>query len=184
MTMDQSLMFPLRSFRDSAKSTKTASACVSRSERERIERATLDQSTEALWFEQRKCRLTASNLGTVARRRQTTTVGKLVKNLLYDTLREARSLQWGREHEPDARQAYLQTKGTNYLLTHSGLVIHAEHGWLVCSPDDLVQDSSAEQENQHGLVWLSTSALTLLEIPQLKNPAKRKILCQPCATVK
>ena len=128
------------------------SLCVSQSERERIERATREQFAEALWFEQRKCRLTASNFGTVARRRQTTPVGKFVKNLLYDTLREARPLQWGREHEPDARQAYLQTKGTNYLLTHSGLVIDAEHGWLACSPDDLVQDCSAEPENQHGLV--------------------------------
>ena len=125
---------------------------VSQSERERIEIATRDQSGEILWFEQRKCRLTASNFGTVSRRRQTTPVEKFVKNLLYGTVREARPLQWGREHEQDARQAYLQQRGTTTRLTHSGLVIDTEHGWLACSPDDLAQDSTAESEDQHGLV--------------------------------
>ena len=87
-----------------------------------------------------------------ARRRQTTPVGKLIKNLLYDTLKGGKPLQWGRDHEEDARQAYSRAKGTSVTLTHSGLVIDAEHDWLACSPDDLVQDSSVEPENQQGLV--------------------------------
>ena len=37
------------------------------------------------------------------------------------------------------------------MLTLSGVVIDAEHGWLVCSPDDLVRDSSAGAD-EHGLV--------------------------------
>lgn len=125
---------------------------VSQSERERIERATLDQAGDILWFEQRKCRLTASNFGTIARRRPTTPVGRSVKTLLYDTIREARPLQWGREHEQDARKAYLQKCGTTTVLTHCGLVIDAEHGWLACSPDDLALDSTADPDHQQGLV--------------------------------
>lgn len=46
----------------------------------------------------------------------------------------------------------VRAKGTSVSLTHSGLVIDTEHGWLACSPDDLVQDSSVEPENQPGLV--------------------------------
>jgi len=110
---------------------------VTPSERKRIEEATRDQAAEALWFEQRKCRLTASNFGVVACRRQTIPVAKLVRYLLYDTIRESWPLQWGREHEEDARQAYLKAKGPTVVLTHSGLVIDSENGWLACSPDDL-----------------------------------------------
>ncbi len=71
---------------------------------------------------------------------------------MYTTLREARPLQWGREHECDARQAYLREWGTTTTLTQSGLVIDSEKGWLVCSPDDLAKDPSTEVENQDGLV--------------------------------
>ena len=128
-----------------------SSLSVSLSERERIQRATLDQAGETLWFKQRKCRLTASNFGIVARRRQSTPVGKLVKHLLYDTVWEAKSLQWGRDHEEDARLAYAQQRGINTTLTRSGLVIDSNHGWLACSPDDLVFDSMADHDEQHGL---------------------------------
>lgn len=34
---------------------------------------------------------------------------------------------------------------------HSGLIIDSEHGWLACSPDDLVRDSSAVAD-ETGLV--------------------------------
>ena len=124
---------------------------VSSSERGRIEEATRDQAAEALWFEQRKCRLTASNFGVVARRRLTTPVAKLVRNLLYDTLRESRALQWGKVHEEHARQAYLRAKGSSVVLTRSGLVIDSERGWLACSPDDLARDYSVA-EDEYSLV--------------------------------
>ncbi len=52
-------------------------------------------------------------------------------------MRETRPLQWGREHDEHARQAYQKTKGSSVILTHSGLVISTEHGWLACSPDEV-----------------------------------------------
>ena len=113
---------------------------MSLSERERIEKSTLEQAADSLWYEQHKCRLNASNFGVVACRRQSTPVAKLLKSLLYDIVREACPLLWGREHEQEARLAYLKAKGSSVILAHSGLVIDADHGWLACSPDDLVQD--------------------------------------------
>ena len=47
---------------------------VTREERERIKIATRSQSSEELWFQERKCRITASNIGVIARRRSTTPV--------------------------------------------------------------------------------------------------------------
>ena len=69
-----------------------------------------------------------------------------MRNLLYDVPREAKSLQWGRDHEEDARQAYSRKSGPTMILICSGLVIHPEHGWLACSPDDLVSDTVAESQ--------------------------------------
>ena len=82
---------------------------------------------------------------------QTTPVAKLVKSFLYNTVQEARSLQWEREHEQEARLAHLKAKGSSVILTHSGLVIDADRGWLACSPDDLVQDNSSIAD-KYGLV--------------------------------
>jgi hypothetical protein len=81
------------------------------SEQERIEKATHDQAGEALCFV----------FGTVARQRQTTPVGKLLKK---DALK---GVKQRRDHEEDARQAY---SGTNVILTHTGLVIDTEHAWV------------------------------------------------------
>ena len=100
---------------------------LSQSERERIENSTREQAADSLRYEQRKCRLTASNFGIVARRRQTTPVAKFVKSLLYDTIREARPLQWGREHEQEARLAYLKAKGSLIVALSLMLIMV---GWL------------------------------------------------------
>ena len=99
---------------------------MSLSERERIEKSTLEQAADSLWYEQHKCRLNASNFGVVACRRQSTPVAKLLKSLLYDIVREACPLLWGREHEQEARLAYLKAKGSSVILAHSGLVIDAD----------------------------------------------------------
>ena len=127
---------------------------LSLSKRERIEKSTREQAADILWYEQCKCRLTASNFGTVARRRQTTPVAKFVKSLLYDTIREARPLQWGREHEQEARLAYLKAKGSSVILTHSGLVIDADQ-MILYKTTPLLWIS---------MVLLSTSVHTVHEI--------------------
>jgi len=73
-----------------------------------IEELTRSQSDNNLWFQQRKKRLTASSFDVVARRRKITPVANLVKMLLYSKPACTMALRWGRDHENDARIAYIK----------------------------------------------------------------------------
>lgn len=100
----------------------------------------------------RRCRLTASNFGTVCKRRPTTPVAALVKNLVYKSSSlSAPSLRWGRENEACARKAYKQymqnTNHPNLCTIRAGFVIHPDRGWLGCSPDDWVVDPDSEDSD-------------------------------------
>ena len=77
-------------------------------EQSNIEQQTRDQADDesGLWYEQRRSRLTASNFGTVAKRRCTTPSAPLVKQLLYSRYRSTTAMRWGQEHEQDARDTY------------------------------------------------------------------------------
>ena len=123
---------------------------VTSEEKRRIEQATIEQASDELWYQQCKCRLTASSFGTVAKQRSKTPAKNFVMNLLYkDKLIDTPSLRWGREHEDVARQEYAKRNG-NIELTRSGLVIDATKGWLACSPDNL----AADRQSEHGLLGL------------------------------
>ena len=91
-----------------------------------IEEATKQQSATPEWYHQRCLRLTASNFGRIARRRDTTPVANVIKSLLYSRPFDAPSLRWGRTHEEDARKAYIQDmapRGEHVHHLQSGLVI-------------------------------------------------------------
>ena len=107
-----------------------------------IERATQQQSDIPEWYRQRRLRITASNFGRIARRRDTTPVAKTIKSLLYSRPFDAPSLRWGRTHEDDVRKAYLHQMAVSgqhgLLLIQSGLVIDQKDPCLACSPDNLV----------------------------------------------
>ena len=77
-------------------------------EADKIERETRKQFESVFWYHHRRLRVTASNFGTVAKRRPTTPVANLVKSLLYTWSLETKAVRWGQSHEDDARQAYLQ----------------------------------------------------------------------------
>ena len=120
-------------------------------EAQRIEEETRQQSEDpsGMWMRLRRCRLTASNFGTICKRRATTPVAALVKNLLYkSSSSSAPSLRWGKENEHCARKAYykyMQENGhPNMRTIRAGFVIHLQHGWLGCSPDDWVADPDSE----------------------------------------
>ena len=121
---------------------------VSLEQRTTIELETRLQSETSTWYYQRRLRLTASNFGKVAKRRTTTPVANFVKTLLYSKSIDSSSLQWGRVHEADAREAYKvylsSTQDSVLTKTQSGLVINEEIPCLACSPDGLV--------GAHGLV--------------------------------
>ena len=78
---------------------------VSDLEQSNIEQQTKDQADDqtGLWYEQRRSRLTASNFGTVAKRRSTTLSAPLVKQLLYSKHKSTPAMRWGQQHEQNAR---------------------------------------------------------------------------------
>ena len=112
-----------------------------------IERDTRGQAEVGLWFYHRRIRITASNFGRVAKRRATTPVLNLVKSLLYTKHVETKEIRWGKTHEKDARSAYisyLKKEGhLNAEVVDSGLVVDVENPCLGCSPDAIVNISSA-----------------------------------------
>lgn len=112
-----------------------------------IEVDTRDQGndTSGLWIQLWRPRLTSSNFGIVCKRRSTTPVTSLVKNLLYRPASSyASSLRWDRENKDNARKAYAEEmtkRGTSVVITKTDLVISDKH-YLACSPDDFVKDES------------------------------------------
>ena len=128
---------------------------VCQQEAQQIEEETRQQSadTTGLWVNLRRCRLTASNFGVICKRRLTTPVASLVKNLLYRSSSvSAPSIRWERENEVNARNAYgkymRENSHPNLCTIRAGLVIHPQNGWLGCSPDVWVVDpDSAEDPN-------------------------------------
>ena len=80
-----------------------------------IERATRQQSDSPDWYRHRRVRVTASNFGRIARRRDTTPVANLIKSLLYSKPVNAPSLRWGTTHENDARKSILAGDGNPWL---------------------------------------------------------------------
>ena len=115
-----------------------------------IEEETREQGNDMTgrWLTHRLSRLTSSNFGVVCKRRHTTPVANLVKNLLYcRPSNKAASICWGRENEDNARKAYaeeISKRGTSVAITKSGLIISSSRQYLACSPDDLVKDESSD----------------------------------------
>ena len=83
-----------------------------------IEKKTRLQADCTRWHEERYCRLTASNFGQVLQRRSD--FKKLASDLLsVKPILNVPAVQWGREHESDAFQAYAidaSLMPQNYLL--------------------------------------------------------------------
>ena len=120
-----------------------------------IEKKTRLQSEEMMWYQQRRLRLTASNFGTVAKRRSTTPVANLVKSLLYSKPVNSKPIRWGKNHEVDAEMsyiAYLKQVYTDVSIQHSGLVINCNNPCLACSPDGIVHYVDMNNVVQTGLV--------------------------------
>ena len=72
---------------------------------EDIERNTRGQAEVGLWFYHRRLRITISNFGRIAKQRETTPVGSLVKSLLYSKHLETKEIRWGKTHEMDTKLA-------------------------------------------------------------------------------
>lgn len=107
-----------------------------------VEFRTRGQNTNPQWYDFRWGRVTASRFGAVARR--TKPAGPLVQSFLYaKPLPDLPALRWGRDHEGEARTAYVDTRGTGVKVAERGLMVHS-CGFLACSPDGIIYEGSGE----------------------------------------
>ena len=126
------------------------------------------------WLAERRCRITASNAGSIAKRRPTTKVASTVKQLLYTKFTGNTATRWGILQESLTNEQYLkckQTESPDISTTSTGLVISIDHPWLAASPDGLVHDPL--EDPPYGVV-------------EFKNPysARNSTFCEAAIKVK
>ena len=114
-----------------------------------------DGSLNSTWQQARRCRLTSSSFGRVAKRRSK--YEKLVESMLYKPPPSTvKALEWGRSHEDIARSCYVNEKvathGDSYRVVTTGIHVCMHKPWLAASPDGLVEDPSEPPDRQHGLL--------------------------------
>lgn len=83
--------------------------------------------------------LTASNFGTICRRKATTFCSPLVKSLLSANYIRSASMDWGKNHEAKALEDL--EKFAKIKIKKCGLFLNEEYPFLGATPDGLVGDS-------------------------------------------
>ncbi|KAE9522691.1 hypothetical protein AGLY_016913 [Aphis glycines] len=68
-----------------------------------IERETIEQSGSKIWLEYRRNFITASNFGRIICLRSDTSCDSVVKSMLYKSDIDCKAMEYGREHEEEAR---------------------------------------------------------------------------------
>ena len=146
-------------------------------QRHALKYRTRGQGDCSLWKDHRYGRLTASNFGRVFVRSSST--GTLVHSLLYrGALPALPALAYDREHEEDARDAYVlwqAEQGRAVTVRSVGLHIMA-NGFLGCSPDGIIHDASlGSAEGAHGILEIKCPS-SAAEVP-LSEVAKKPHFC-------
>ena len=118
---------------------------------EEINISTMGQSIgefEQKWHEERRKRITASNVGQIAKRKPTTKVASKVKQLLYSKFQGNRATDWGLLQEDVSRTEYLKLKqaaiSPDFSIANSGLVVSVTNPRLAASPNRLVYDPKTD----------------------------------------
>ena len=146
-------------------------------QRHALEYRTRGQGDCSLWKDHRHGRLTASNFGRVFVRSAST--GTLVHSLLYrGALPALPALAYGREHEEDARDAYVlwqAEQGRTVTVRSVGLHVMA-NGFLGCGPDGIIHDASlGSAEGAQGILEIKCPS-SAAEVP-LSEVAKKPHFC-------
>jgi len=124
-----------------------------------IELATMNHSYDddesVVWLTERRKRITSSNARSIAKRRLTTPVTRMVNQLLYSTFRGNAATRWGLQQEKDSVGVYtswLHDRGSNSptVNINCGLTVCIAHPWLAATPDGRVTDPEASPSD--GLV--------------------------------
>ena len=112
-----------------------------------IERDTTSQADNDQWITERRKRITASVVGSIAKMRAKTKRGNKVKQLLYSNFRGNAATRYGSGKEETARQQYvthMRNNGhPNLTVELCGLFISVETPWLAGTPDGLVHDPNS-----------------------------------------
>ena len=126
-----------------------------------------------VWLSERRKWITASNAGKIAKRRGTTKVRPLVKELLYSKFEGSTATRWGLLQEDSTNAHYLEEKhytSPELFTSPSGLIISPDNPWLAASPDELVYDPT--ETSPYG-------------IAEFKNPySVRNLTLREAATTK
>ncbi|XP_050540727.1 uncharacterized protein LOC126905245 [Daktulosphaira vitifoliae] len=105
----------------------------------KIEIETRDQSNNAMWYSERKKRLTASNYGQICKMRSNTSCRNVVYNILYAPDVQSKALQHGKIMEAKARQEVERL--LNKIVNNSGLVVDPDFPYLAASPDGVIEEN-------------------------------------------
>nr|XP_049695130.1 uncharacterized protein LOC110371421 isoform X2 [Helicoverpa armigera]XP_049695131.1 uncharacterized protein LOC110371421 isoform X3 [Helicoverpa armigera] len=107
------------------------------SDRNSIERSTVLQRDSSEWLEIRQKLITASNFGSICKRKLSSSTAPLVKNILYkNNLSHVASIAHGMENE---HQALLQLqRQENVNILPCGLFIDESHCYMGATPDGLI----------------------------------------------
>ncbi|CAH0717091.1 unnamed protein product, partial [Brenthis ino] len=107
------------------------------SDRDSIERSTTLQRDSSEWLEIRQKLITASNFGSICKRKLSSNTAPLVKNILYkNNLAHVASIVHGVENE---HQALLQLqRQENVNILPCGLFIDKSHCYIGVTPDGLI----------------------------------------------
>ena len=94
------------------------------------------------WLEARRCRLTASNFGSIAKMRATTSPKNTIKSLLYNPFKGNAATAYGLEQEKPSEEDFIDwlvSKGACEIsVAHPGLVGVDGERALAASPDGIV----------------------------------------------
>ncbi|KAK6191028.1 hypothetical protein SNE40_002778 [Patella caerulea] len=138
-----------------------------------IERETRGQSNNNDWHIAGLGWLTASNFGTICKRKVNTPPECFVKTLMkYDVEDyDGPSVCWGRSHERAARrtyESYQKKKHENFACNESGLCVNEHYPHLGASPDGLVSCKCCGEgllEIKCPFTWRFTSPLEVSNDP-------------------
>ncbi|CAG2236116.1 unnamed protein product [Mytilus edulis] len=112
-----------------------------------IEKRTLGQSENQLWFDTRKFRITSSNFHSIVSRKKAD-VDKLVQSFSKpDKVINVAPLIWGRKHEPIARIKYIAHRRLKYgeqnFVKECGIFLCDKFDFLVLVLMDLLKSAQS-----------------------------------------
>jgi len=99
------------------------------------------------WLEARKLCITASQFGCATGKNPYSSPDDLVKDKLWNTFKGNAATQWGTEHEPHAKEAFvawygehLKSQGIDsFEFLEENLMKFADEPWMAVSPDGIVK---------------------------------------------